>query len=68
MIIYAVTNGFLDDVAVDAIREWESGFHRFMAAQFPQVGDAIRKEKQLSKDSEAHLKRGIEAYKKTMGR
>jgi F-type H+/Na+-transporting ATPase subunit alpha len=65
-IIYAVTNGFLDDVAVDAIREWESGFHRFMAAQFPQVGDAIRKEKQLSKDTEANLKRGIEAYKKTV--
>ena len=33
-----------------------------MAAQFPQVGDAIRKEKVLSKETEAELKRGIEAY------
>ncbi|MBL8982410.1 MAG: F0F1 ATP synthase subunit alpha [Gemmatimonadetes bacterium] len=66
MIIYAVTNGFLDDVAVNRIKEWERGFHAFMAAQFPQVPDAIRKEKALSKDTEAALKQGIEAYRKTV--
>jgi F-type H+-transporting ATPase subunit alpha len=65
-IIYAVTNGFLDDVAVNRIRDWERGFHDFMAAQAPQVGDALRKEKALSKDTEAALKQGIEAYKKTV--
>ena len=64
MIIYAVTNGHLDDVAVNKIRDWERGFHEFMAAQFPQVGDALRKEKALSKDTEAALKQGIESYKK----
>ncbi len=63
MIIYAVTNGFLDDVPVDAIREWESGFHAFMAQQFPQVGQQIRETKLLSKETEGELKRGIEAYK-----
>src|SRR5919201_412344 len=31
MIIYAVTNGFLDDVAVERIRERERDFHAFMA-------------------------------------
>jgi F-type H+-transporting ATPase subunit alpha len=64
MIIYAVTNGFLDDVAVNRIREWERGFHEFMAAQFPQVGEALRKEKALSKDTEAALKQGIGAFMK----
>jgi F-type H+-transporting ATPase subunit alpha len=63
MIIYAVTNGYLDDVAVPAIREWERGFHTYMAEQYPQVGQRIRDEKVLSKDTEADLKRGIEAYK-----
>src|SRR5438270_3994266 len=43
MIIYAVTNGFLDDVDVAKIRDWERGFHEFMAAQYPQVGDKLRK-------------------------
>ena len=67
MIIYAVSNGFLDDVAVDDIREWEAGFHKFMAEQFAQVGQAIRKEKVLSKETEAALRRGIEAYKQDWG-
>ncbi len=63
MIIFAVTNGFLDDVAVSDIRQWEAGFHPYMAAQYPQVGDRIRQEKTLSKETEADLRRGIEAYK-----
>src|SRR5438309_1503925 len=29
MILYAVTNGFIDDVDVSAIRAWEKGFHEF---------------------------------------
>jgi F-type H+-transporting ATPase subunit alpha len=64
MIIYAVTNGFLDDVEVSALREWERGFHEFMAAQFPQVGERLRSEKVLSKEIEADLKRAIDEYKK----
>jgi len=62
MIIYAVTNGFLDSVPVQRVREWERGFHEFMAHQFPQVGERLRAEKALSKDTEAELKRGIEAF------
>ena len=63
MIIYAVTNGHLDDVGTNRVRAWEKGFHEFMAAQYPQVGQAILKEKALSKDTEAALKQGIAAYK-----
>jgi F-type H+/Na+-transporting ATPase subunit alpha len=64
MIIYAVTNGFLDDVDVADIQEWERGFHEYMRAQFPQVGNAIVKEKAMSKETENALKQGIEAFKK----
>jgi F-type H+-transporting ATPase subunit alpha len=64
MIIYAVSNGFIDDVDVAKVREWERGFLEFMEAQFPQVGGAIRKDKVLSKDTESALKQGIGAYKK----
>jgi F-type H+-transporting ATPase subunit alpha len=65
MVIYAVTNGFLDTVPTGRVREWESGFHPFMKAQYPQVGDTIRTSKALSKETEADLKRGIEAYNAT---
>jgi F-type H+/Na+-transporting ATPase subunit alpha len=66
MIIYALTNGFIDDVPVNQVREWEKNFHEFMKTQFPQVGDAIRNGKVLSKEIEADLKRAIEAFKKTV--
>jgi F-type H+-transporting ATPase subunit alpha len=67
MIIYAVTNGFLDDVPTQDVRNWERGFLEFMAARFPQVGDGLRQAKDLSKELEADLRRGIEAYKQTTG-
>ncbi len=65
MIIYAVTNGFLDDVAVPHIREWEKGFHAYMSAAHPQVGEKLRTLKVLSRELEADLKAAIEAYKQT---
>ncbi|MFN8571801.1 MAG: F0F1 ATP synthase subunit alpha [Gemmatimonadaceae bacterium] len=68
MIIFAVTNGFLDEVKVSDIKAWEQGFHSFMSSKYPQVGDAIRKEKALSKDSEEALRRGIDEYKKVAAR
>ncbi|MGH7618156.1 MAG: F0F1 ATP synthase subunit alpha, partial [Gemmatimonadaceae bacterium] len=63
MIIYALTNSFIDDVPVNQVREWEKNFHEFMKTKFPQVGDALRSGKAL-KDVEGDLKRGIEEYKK----
>ncbi len=62
MSIYAVTNGFVDAIAVSKVREWEQGFHEFMRAKYPQVGDTIRTSKALSKETEADLKRGLEAF------
>ncbi len=67
MILYAVTNGFIDDVATEKVRAWEKGFHEYMKAQFPQVADKIRTEKKISDATEAELKRGIEQYKKSVG-
>jgi len=67
MIIYAVTNGFLDDVPTQEVRNWERGFLEFMGASFPQVGDGRRQGKDLTKEIEGDLRRGIEAFKKTFG-
>jgi F-type H+-transporting ATPase subunit alpha len=68
MIIYAVTNGFLDDVDVPAIRAWEKGFHEFMAAQHRAIGEEIRTKKALADDLTARLRKAIEEYKALSGR
>ena len=62
MVIYAVTNGHLDQIAVAQIKEWERGFLEFAEKQFPQVGQRIRSEKVLSKETEADLKRAIDGF------
>jgi F-type H+-transporting ATPase subunit alpha len=67
MIIYAVTNGHLDDVPVADIRAWERDFHEFMAARFPQVGERLRAERALSKEAEEELGRGIAEFKRLRG-
>jgi F-type H+/Na+-transporting ATPase subunit alpha len=67
MIIFAVTNGFIDDVPVNQVREWERGFHQFMATSYPNIGDALRTGKTLTKEIEADLRRAIDAYKKGPG-
>ena len=63
MIIFAVTNGFLDDVAVADIKAWEQGFHDFMAAQHPELGEEIRTRKLLPEELTARLRKAIEEYK-----
>jgi F-type H+-transporting ATPase subunit alpha len=64
MVIFAVTNGLLDAIPVNRLKDWEKGFLEFMEKQFPQVPTKIRTEKVLSKEIEADLKRGIEQFNK----
>src|SRR5437870_3949843 len=63
MIIFAVTNGFLDDVAVDEIKGWEQGFRDFMAAQHRDVGEEIRTRRVLGDDLTARLRAAVAEYK-----
>jgi F-type H+-transporting ATPase subunit alpha len=62
MVIYAVTNGLLDKIPVNKLKDWERGFLEFVEKQFPQVPQRIRTDKVLSKESEADLKRAIEGF------
>ncbi len=67
MIIYAVTNGFLDALPVSEIRAWESGFLDYVNAQYPQIANEIRTQKAMSKEIEADLKRAVEAFNASRG-
>ncbi len=68
MVIFAVTNGYLDDVAVETIKGWEQGFLDFMTAQHPEVGEEIRTRTVLGDELSARLRAAIEEYKKIAAR
>ncbi len=65
MILYAAINGYLDDVAVDKVGDFEASFHRFMETGHPEVGQAIAREKEISAATEEVLKGAIEEFKQS---
>ncbi|MDP2954106.1 MAG: F0F1 ATP synthase subunit alpha [Chloroflexota bacterium] len=66
MVLYAVINGYLDDVPVDKIGGFEDSFQRFMETSHPEIGKRIAAEKDLSADTETALKAAIAEFKKTV--
>ncbi len=68
MSIYAVTNGFLDDVPIEKVREWEEDFHNYMETHHPEIGQTIARERDLSEETTAALREAIEEFKESKER
>jgi F-type H+-transporting ATPase subunit alpha len=66
MILWAVTNGHLDDVPVDKVQQWEAEFHRYMEMSHAEIGEAIAKEKALSDETAEALERAVASFKQTV--
>lgn len=64
VILYAVTNGYLDDLPTDKISEWEQKFHEYLNTARADVLKMITEKKELSKEVEDKLKEAILEYKK----
>jgi F-type H+-transporting ATPase subunit alpha len=64
-IIFAGTNGYLDQAPVGRAKEWEAAFHKFMDTQHPDIGDEIRREKKMSDDLIGRLRKACEEFNKT---
>src|SRR5213595_2667860 len=68
MIIYAATNGYLDDVPVDKVTAWEAAFYRYMDANHPEIGQAIidqsvKAKNKMSDELLQQLRAAIEEFK-----
>ena len=60
--IYAVTNGYLDEIPVERVPTWERGFHTHLATSGQDLLEGIRTERVLSEELEAKLVAAIEEY------
>jgi F-type H+-transporting ATPase subunit alpha len=63
-VLYAVTNGHIDDIPVDRVRLWEHGFHEYLRAHHSGLLEAVRTKKQMSDELEQELVSGIAEYNK----
>jgi F-type H+/Na+-transporting ATPase subunit alpha len=65
-ILWAATNGYLDDVETPKIAEFESGFYRFLESE-GDVLARIASDKAISDELEADLKKAVIAYRNQGG-
>jgi F-type H+-transporting ATPase subunit alpha len=65
-IIWAATNGYLDDVPVAAVPRFETEFRQFLRSSYSELVQTIEQEKALSDDTTAALRGAVEAFKKTV--
>ena len=61
-ILYAVNNGYLNEVPVEKMAETESKFHKFMEANGKDVLKAISTTKELNEENENKLKENIKQF------
>ncbi|HEX2051584.1 MAG TPA: F0F1 ATP synthase subunit alpha, partial [Actinomycetota bacterium] len=61
--IWAVTNGYLDDLPVEQVRAFESGLLDHVRSRYPDVGRTIVASGKLDDDTAAQLKKAVEEFK-----
>jgi F-type H+/Na+-transporting ATPase subunit alpha len=67
-IIYAATNGYLDDIPVDKVKPAEEALLPFLHDRYGDVIHAINSTRALAPETEQKLKQGIEEFKTRFGK
>jgi F-type H+-transporting ATPase subunit alpha len=62
VIIYAATNGFLDPVAVEDVRAFETGLYQFLDTRRPQLLSALAEKKQIDDAIKADLEQALKEF------
>ena len=61
--IWAVSNGYLDDLPIDKARDFEAGLLDHMQSRHSDVGDQIKDKGALPEELEEKLKKAVEEFK-----
>ncbi len=64
-LIYAGTNGYLDDIDVDKVTDFIEGMRDYLKNSQPKFGELVRDEKKMGDEAEGILKSAIADFKKT---
>ena len=63
-IIFAGSEGFLDDVPLEKVSEFETGLLEYLGSNYVPVLDSIREAGELSEEKRDELKKAIDEFKK----
>ncbi|MEE9167355.1 MAG: F0F1 ATP synthase subunit alpha [Candidatus Neomarinimicrobiota bacterium] len=67
VVIFAGTEGYLDDLTIDQTREFEGEFLTYLEAIHQDLLNAITEEKEISDETKGGLKKAIEDFLKGFG-
>jgi F-type H+/Na+-transporting ATPase subunit alpha len=62
MALFAGVNGFVDQVTVDRVKNWEQAFLRFMESSYPEIGRDITENKRITDETEPKLRDALHAF------
>jgi len=63
LIIFAGTNGYLDNLETEDCQAFEQGLYPFMDTSYPSVGSQLRQKKQIDEPLRAEIRRMLDEYK-----
>lgn len=63
--LYAGTQGFADDVSVDAMGRWEIDLLKYMNVSHPEIGRNIAESKRITEENEKKLREALSAFNAT---
>jgi F-type H+-transporting ATPase subunit alpha len=62
-ILFALVNGYLDDVELTKIGPFEKAFHDFMGSNHPEILDGVTEAKAITEELNGLLKAAVEEFK-----
>ncbi len=70
LIIFAANNGYLDEIPLDQVAAWETGFYRYLDANYQDIlseiiEKSVRGREKMSNDLISKIRAAIEDYQKT---
>ncbi|GBE37287.1 ATP synthase subunit alpha [bacterium BMS3Bbin07] len=65
IVLYAGTQGFLDDLPVESIGNFEQGLLSYFRSQKPEIKEAIVTKKALDEELKNKINEAISAFKST---
>lgn len=65
MNLFAVTNGYLDEVPVADVKRWEQELHAYMDANHPEIGRTILRTQDLPDEMSDSLRLALETFNST---
>jgi F-type H+-transporting ATPase subunit alpha len=63
IVLFAVTNGYANDVPVERMRAWEGELLRVLNASHPEIGKEIGEKKVVAPETEKRLREAIEEFR-----